>query len=113
MSKKENTITLEDAKRFAARWRKEEGTYNAHHELHGFLIPIIDFTEVLSEKPDAVRAYVGVDDLGEEKLMMVGTRYNKETDTYEDIITDGGESAIFDFSRPCPNLCDKDSPLNK
>lgn len=113
MIPEENMITLEDAKRFTAKWRGEEGTYNAHHELHAFVIPTSDLQEVLAENPDAVRAYLGVDDLGEEKLMIVGTRYDKDTDTYVDIIPVSKlNSGIYDFSRPCPNLCDINSPLN-
>lgn len=112
MSLKENAIDLTDAQRFTARWRKEQGTYIAHHELHAFVIPPADLKEVLDEKPSAIRAYIGIDDLGEAKLMIVGTKYNEDTDTFEDIIPVSPEnSGIYDFSRPCPNLCDKKSPL--
>lgn len=112
MKERENTLSLVDAIRYASRWRKEEGTYNAHHEVHAFLIPKIDFVEVLDEEIDAVRAYLGVDDLGEEKLMIVGTKYNPETETYEDIIPDGMENvSIFDMTKPCPNACAKDTKL--
>ena len=113
MSLQENEINLTDAKRFAAKWRQVEGTYNAHHELHAFVIPTVDLQELLAENPSAVRAYLGVDDLGEEKLMFVGTTYNEETDTYVDNVPLSKVSdGIYDFSRPCPNLCDKESPLN-
>lgn len=117
---KENTITLEDAKKWAARWRKEEGTYNAHHELKAFLIPKIDIIEVLDEDIDAARAYIGVDDDGIERLMIVGTRYDPKTDTYVDMITESTaktdlgkrpEGDIYDFTQPCPSTCDIDSPL--
>ncbi len=42
MSNKQNVITLQDAERYAARWRGEEGTYNSHRELHAFVIPKVD-----------------------------------------------------------------------
>lgn len=114
---KENTITLEDAKKWAARWRKEEGTYNAHHELKAFLIPKVDLLEVLAEDIDAARAYIGIDDDGVERLMIVGTKYNPKTDVYVDMITqpekDGVllDGDIYDFTQPCPSTCDIDSPL--
>ncbi|HKX85785.1 MAG TPA: hypothetical protein VJL37_03870 [Flavobacterium sp.] len=114
---KENTITLECAKRWAARWRKEEGTYNAHHELKAFLIPKVDLVEVLAEDIDAARAYIGIDDDGIERLMIVGTKYDAKTDTYVDMITGANrdgvllEGDIYDFTKPCPNTCDPNSPL--
>jgi hypothetical protein len=115
MSQKDvNTITLEDAKRYAAKWRGEEGSYNKHHELKAFLIPKIDLLEVLTEDVDAVRAYIGVDDNNVEKLMIVGTKYDAAKDIYVDMLpgrsVGGGE--IYDFTRPCPPSCDIYSPLN-
>lgn len=117
---KENTITLEEAKRWAAKWRQLEGDYNKHHELKAFLIPKIDILEVLAEDIDAARAYIGIDDDGIERLMIVGTRYDPKTDTYVDMITGTSsksdvtvqiEGDIYDFTKPCPSTCDIDSPL--
>lgn len=114
---KENTITLEDAKKWAARWRKKEGSYNKHHELKAFLIPKADLVEVLAEGIDAARAYIGIDDNGIERLMIVGTKYDEQTDTYVDMITGANnegvtlEGDIYDFTQPCPDTCDKKSPL--
>ncbi|AXG74391.1 hypothetical protein DVK85_09160 [Flavobacterium arcticum] len=114
MENQKNTITLDTAQSWAKKWRKEEGTYNSHHEVHAFLIPKEDLIEVLEEGVDAVRAYLGVDDLNEEKLMIVGTRYDAATDTYVDMtpnkVIDAGY--IYDFTRPCPPSCDSASPLN-
>ncbi len=117
-SKKVNTITLKEAQKWAKRWRKEEGTYNKHHKLNAFLIPKIDLLEVLAENVDAVRAYIGIDDKGVEKLMIVGTKLNPVTGIYEDMITTLGENSdgsveddIYDFTKPCPNTCDPESPM--
>ncbi|TDE45818.1 hypothetical protein E0I26_03785 [Flavobacterium rhamnosiphilum] len=117
-AKKVNTILLKDAQKWAKRWTKKEGNYNKHHELHAFLIPKIDLLEVLREDVDAVRAYIGIDDNGVEKLMIVGTKYDPATNIYVDMITvgDGNVAAvaddIYDFTRPCPTTCDPNSPLN-
>ncbi len=116
-SKKPNSISLKTAQKWAKRWSKKEGNYNKHHRLNAFLIPKEDLLEVLAEGVDAVRAYIGVDDNNVEKLMIVGTKFDAETNTYVDMITVGvdgvtqGEDDIYDFTRPCPTACDPDSPL--
>lgn len=116
-AKKVNTIPLKEAQKWAKRWSKKEGTYNKHHELHAFLIPKIDLQEVLAEGIDAVRAYIGVDDEGVEKLMIVGTKYDAATGIYVDMITvgDGDVAAaaddIYDFTTPCPPTCDPNSAM--
>ena len=126
--KEVNTIPLNEAQDWANRWKAEEGEYNKHNELHAFLIPKIDLQEVLMEGVDAVRAYIGVEKVVEnglttfvEKLMIVGTKYDEKTGIYVDMITDGVTNnevgmvvdSIYDFTQPCPNACDPNSPMNK
>jgi hypothetical protein len=117
VKKEVNAIPLKTAQKWAKRWTKKEGDYNKHHNLHAFLIPKADLLEVLAEGVDAVRAYIGVDDNNVEKLMIVGTKYNPETGIYEDMITVGVGSGtamqddIYDFTQPCPTMCDPNSPL--
>ncbi|WP_136668973.1 hypothetical protein [Flavobacterium sp. H122] len=116
---KKNTVLLKDAKTWAKRWRKEEGDYNKHHKLKAFLIPKVDLQEVLTEGIDAARAYIGIDNNGVERLMIVGTKYDEKTGNYIDMITADPtnevltDGDIYDFTRPCPSACDPDSPLNK
>ncbi|PZR20370.1 MAG: hypothetical protein DI539_11080 [Flavobacterium psychrophilum] len=111
---KRDTISLEDAITYARRWRKVEGTYNSHHELHAFLIPAEDFAGILTEGVEKVRGYLGVDDNGVEKLMFVGTKYDPATDTYVDLLPGTPEDyGIYDMTRPCPNACDNNSVLNQ
>jgi hypothetical protein len=113
MKQERFVIPLEVAQAWARRWRKVEGNYNKHHELHAFLIPKDDLSEVLSEGVDAVRAYLGVDENNVEKLMIVGTKYDPITETYIDMLPGGEiEGNIYDFTRPCPPACDKKSKLN-
>jgi hypothetical protein len=117
VAKEVNTIHLKEAQRWVKRWSKKEGNYNKHHELHAFLIPKVDLLEVLREDVDAVRAYIGVDDEGVEKLMIVGTKYDPVTGIYVDMITvdNGSELAvadsIYDVTKPCPPACDANSPM--
>ena len=113
-----NSIPLKTAQKWAKRWTKREGNYNKHHNVNAFLIPKVDLLEVLAEGVDAVRAYIGVDDAGVEKLMIVGTKFNPETGIYVDMISGtlgnsaGGQDNIYDFTEPCPPASDPESPLN-
>ena len=113
-----NAIPLKTAQKWAKRWSKKEGDYNKHHHVNAFLIPKVDLLEVLAEGVDAVRAYIGVDDAGVEKLMIVGTKFNPETGIYVDMISDTlgnsavGQDNIYDFTEPCPPASDPESPLN-
>ena len=108
------TITLDQAVDYAKKWRQEEGTYSKHSEIHAFVIPLSDLQEVLAEDITAVRAYLGVDEYDNVKLMMVGTKYDPITQTYVDLLPGRsiGDNYIFDMTRPCPNACDNSSPLN-
>jgi len=114
MAEKVNTIDLETAIKWAKKWRKEEATYNSHHEVHAFLIPVEDLTQLIEENVDMVRAYIGVDENDEEKLMLVGTKYDAESDTFVDMLPEQSrlKGEIYDFTRPCPPGCDPISPLN-
>jgi hypothetical protein len=113
-----NAIPLSDAQRWAKRWSQKEGNYNKHHKVNAFLIPKVDLQEVLKEGVDAVRAYIGVDDNGIEKLMIVGTQLDQKTGIYVDMITVSAgntkevQDAIYDFTEPCPPAGDPKSPLN-
>ena len=111
-----NAISLKEAQRWAKRWTKEEGQYNKHHHVLAFLIPKKDILEVLVEGIDAARAYIGVNDEGVEKLMIVGTKFDPLTGIYVDMISDEvgvnkEADNIYDFTRPCPTDCDPSSPL--
>jgi len=108
-----NTINLQTAQTWAKKWRKVEGNYNEHHEVHAFLIPKEDIIQLLEQGVDAVRAYIGVDENNVEKLMIVGTLYNAATDIYKDMLPNQTpEGNIYDFVSPCPPCCDPTSPLN-
>ena len=63
---------------------------------------------------DAVRAYIGVDENNVEKLMLVGTKYDKENDIYYDMLPERSlqDGDIYDFTTPCPPCCDPTSALN-
>ena len=118
---KKNTISLKIAKDWAKRWRKMESSYNQHQDCRAFNIPLLDLQEAIAEGATSVRAYIGVEKMkveGEnvyiEKLMIVGVDKNgKDMISSQDgevLDPDGGD--IYDFSEPCPENCDPNSPLN-
>jgi len=125
----ENKISLEIATDWAKRWRKKESSYNKYHKCNAFYVPSIDLLEALAEindkgeQAEGIRAYIGVEKVpvkGKlkkhkyvEKLMIVGVdKEGKDILSSSDGLTlDPSSGGIFDFSQPCPPVCDKDSPL--
>ena len=98
----ENVIPLETAQNWAARWRE-----NPANVVKAFLIPHDDFTQLLAQgNVDDIRAYVGIDDNGTHKLMLVGVDKDGS-----DLIDAEKQEYIYDFTKPCPNFCDTKSPL--
>lgn len=125
--KNKNTVTLATAKKWIKEWRDQESTYNKYHSLKAFNIPLIDLQQVIEEKGvTSVRAYIGVakyenhdtkppEIMYQEKLLIVGVdKDGKDMIKAVDpnVLGDGEEDDIYDFTDPCPNLCDPDSPLN-
>ena len=118
---KKNTISLKIAKDWASRWRTMESSYNKYNDCRAFNIPLKDLQEAIDEGAASVRAYIGVEEMiiekesvFIEKLMIVGVDKNgKDMISSKDGLTlDGDSGEIFDFSRPCPEECDPNSPLN-
>jgi hypothetical protein len=118
---KENTITLKKAKRWTQRWRKMEGNFNAHHKCRAFNIPLEDLREVIAEGAITVRAYLGVhthiiegESVFEEKLIIVGVDANGRDmiSAKDGEVLDATSGSIYDFTQPCPDKCDTESPLN-
>lgn len=97
-----NTITLQQAQQWATKWRSNPAnTVKAH------LIPEIDITQLLAEEGVAnVRAYIGIDENGTNKLMLVAVNADGN-----DMINEDLGQFIYDFTKPCPSICDVDSPL--
>ncbi len=112
MSTPQNTISLLDAETRTAEWRIQNPG-----KVKAFLIPIESLTGVLAQKPDKVRAYLGIktnfDGSQEEQLIFVGA--DKKGSIYVDQLPpvqgDNGNH-IFDLTTPCPSDCDPNSSLN-
>lgn len=84
-------------------------------KIEAYLIPLESLEAVLklkeTKKIDAVRAYVGINELGEQNLMFVGAKLDVSTGIYKDVFGEGAESieegsVVYDGSRPCPPFGD-------
>ena len=97
-----NTITLATAQAWAKNWRdKPENIVKA------YLIPQADITQLMAEtNVQDVRAYCGIDENGDYKLMLVGVDVNGN-----DLIDEAAGAYVYDFTAPCPRTCDVNSPL--
>lgn len=123
MGKKPKNIPLKEAQTWVKCWRKKQGSYNKHHRIKGFLIPMEDLKAIAAEPEVAnVRAYIGVQEkqdgkktITEERLLLVGVRADGTDiiyDTENGVVgTDPTDDGIYDFTEPCPNTCDESSPL--
>ena len=136
----ENTVSLETAEEWTAEWRETcpdnckaflIPAIDLVEVLNDMGILGKSATKKAKEKANDnnldVRAYmaIGSEDGGpdEERLLIVATQ---EVDgVYRDIldgtidgepvtcmVRDDSESGIYDFTSPCPNTCDDQSPLN-
>lgn len=102
-----DTITLEKAQIWAAKWKADAATYLSENQLKAFLIPGIDVTQVLAEKGvENVRSYLGIDENNEPHLMIVGVDANGN-----DMINEDNGWYIYDFTSPCPSTCTKEGPF--
>lgn len=98
----QDVITLAQAQEWATNWRK-----NPANVTKAFLIPEVDFTQIIAAgKAVNIRAYLGINDANENKLMLVGVDANGN-----DLIDDKNGYYIYDFTDTCPSICDINSPL--
>ena len=99
----ENVIPLNEAQNWAKIYREKNP-----NSVIAYLVPGIDFTQLLKEKNVVdIRAYVGIDpESGLQKLMLVGVDAKGN-----DLISEKDKDYIYDFTQPCPDKCDIESPL--
>ena len=83
---KEIEITLPTAQEWVRKYKETAVESESRaKKIDGYLIPIESLQGVMKQKIDAVRAYVGINDQGEQTLMLVGTRLNLKTGIYEEV----------------------------
>lgn len=135
----QTTIPIEEAKEWAAKWQNQNPQHaKAFLIPMDDIISILKEMKVLEEVPGdstytvnynpnaGIRTYVAIDENvdpsvgSNEKLLIVGTELNDQG-IHCDIV-EGGDypkdksitrigSGVFDFTTPCPNYCDPNSPL--
>jgi len=99
----QNTLDLATAQEWAALYREKNP-----NSVIAYLIPGIDFTQLIEQaNVENIRAYVGIDpESGLQKLMLVGVDAKGN-----DLISEKDKEYIYDFTKPCPETCDIESPL--
>ncbi|MCV9930426.1 hypothetical protein OIU83_22390 [Flavobacterium sp. LS1R49] len=81
-------IQLQTAQEWEKKYRDSKPA-EGKEKVNAYLIPKETLELVLAENIDAVRAYIGINDLGEQILMFVGTVLNEKTGIYEDVFAKG------------------------
>nr|WP_315157126.1 hypothetical protein [uncultured Flavobacterium sp.] len=111
-------ITLPTAQEWVKKY-KEPKLEAKSKKIDAYLIPLESLQKVMDQKIDAVRAYKGINELGEETLMFVGTVLNASTGIYEDVFPQAFNNEVaseteivYDGGRPCPPYGDPNSPMN-
>jgi hypothetical protein len=119
----EGTIPVDEAIAMTKNWRDHLETSNDKFLVKSFLVPIIDFKNILKYNPDAeaVRAYIGLEDVNDpmsSKLILVPVVSGKDViykSASENPALDSEiDSNIYDLTKACPPVCSvDDSPLNQ
>ncbi|MGL2995001.1 hypothetical protein [Flavobacterium sp. TSSA_36] len=111
-------IPLVTAQEWVKKYKKPK-VKETDKKTDAYLIPLESLQKVMDQKIDAVRAYKGINDAGEETLMLVGTVLNPQTGIYVDVFPSASDMAkladtemVYDASRPCPPYGDPNSPMN-
>jgi hypothetical protein len=113
-------IPLATAQAWVKKWKALKNDAS-RKRIDSYLIPSQNLALVLAQDIDAARAYVGINDKGEETLMLVGTKWDEAKQIYVDMIpgylcTDEESvmpAGIYDFTEPVPpGKPDPDSPMN-
>lgn len=111
-------IPLSEGVEWTKKYRDSKEVAEEGKKITGYLIPLNTLKLVLDQDIDAVRAYKGINNAGEETLLFVGTKFDPNTGIYMDVFNSGAESKItegnfvvYDTLRPVPPFGDPDSPL--
>lgn len=125
LSASTNAVSLADAQQMICNWKEISKSilYNGKpvpQEIvpRAFFIPMSDIMNVLSISVEmggtGVRAYLSFDSqdspTGDLKIIIVPCQNNEQD--YVAPITGTSVYTIYDLVKPCPPLCDIDSPLN-
>lgn len=116
-SRSSYTISKETAHNYVTAFRKkQEGQGKKRGEyVESFSISATEVQDIMNALTTIsngyiskmkVRFYKGINDSGEETLVIVAADANGNDVTYYKDKNGNLQSAIFDFTRPCPSTCD-------
>ncbi|GGH15829.1 hypothetical protein [Mucilaginibacter phyllosphaerae] len=108
----DGTIPVTTAKEWAANWRDYLKTANPDFITRSFVIPIVDFKNILLYNPDAeaVKAFIGLEFAGDAlsaKLMLVPVNGGEEV-LYKHLTDEkvgNPPSNVYDLTTACPPTC--------
>jgi hypothetical protein len=111
------TIPVEVAIELTANWRKYLTTSNPAFATQSFLLPMVDFQNIVKYNPDAegVRVYLGLEDATDPtsaKLVLVPVSKGADVVHLKRGNGDPDGSNVFDLSKACPPICPVASVLN-
>ncbi len=111
----EGTIPVNQAVQLAANWRVYLATSGQAFVAQSFLIPIVNFQNILQYNPDAdsVRAYIGLEDPTDPttaQLLLVPVSGGQDIVSLPQGNGGGGgvgnpPSNIYDYTTVCPPTC--------
>lgn len=111
-------ISLPTAQEWVKKYKEPKNEAKSK-KVDAYLIPLESLQKVMDQKIDAVRAYKGINESGEETLMLVGAVLNATTGIYEDVFPSTSNTArlteeqiVYDGIIPCPPNGDPNSPMN-
>lgn len=113
-----DTIPVSTAIDITTSWRNYISTIDpATNYIRAFNIPMTDIAELATYHNCAsVRAYLAMskpNDISSLKIVLVPVDVNGKDITSISIPAAVNQSTVYDFTTPCPQICDINSPLFK
>jgi hypothetical protein len=111
-----DSISLKEGVRVTTNWRDYISVLDPNPQyIRAFNIPMEDIVELAQfTKCPSIRAYLSMEiagDISSLKVVLVPVDVNNKDVLSVPGATGVDESSIFDFTSPCPQICDIDSPL--
>ena len=127
-------VSIDQARKEIQRWKdhiRSLGEDCPYDFVQAFFIPMHDIKRLYEKyqhlDPTGVRAYIGITDKNEQgcaplRLLLVPAKehtdfyrhHKDDADELEDElgVNHAGDSSIYDFTMPCPDVCATNDPLS-
>jgi hypothetical protein len=112
----QDTIPQQEAVAITTNWRNYIGNYEPVNKYtRAFNIPMVDITQLAEfYKCTSVRAYLAMTvpgDISTLKIVLVPVDASGNDILSVPTADGAAQSSIYDFTSPCPQICDINSPL--